>query len=425
MVKKIYLIVLFVAGSRLTYSQNYIGAPTGVYAATYAGTTTIGTGGNVLVGSAGNWHLGGNIISADKGNDNAPSATGRGEAIVFSGTGTYSNAAITAGTSGNIIDGYAGVSGQAADFILPVGAGNTAYPVTAPAGAVLTAAYFSGSGSVQNATVNGTAVTEYSPYIDMDNIPAGSYMFSYPDGFSSSPYSFVLQSGNTSASGTNGSTEYSLLASTANFSASAASITVPVASALGATQVYFGTSAIALPIGMLGDLSASLENHTVLLRWRTVSERNNKGFDIQRSTDGQHYFSVGFQPSLASGGNSTEPLSYTYTDFTPTAGKVNFYRLVQTDIGGHTAVSGTVNIHLPKTAGLILYPNPAHNTVSIDGLSIGNHVNIYATDGRLVKQFTAAASRQQIDISHLPAGVYYINVMENGRVEAVQSLIIK
>lgn len=424
--KKKYLIVLLFFSSTWAYSQNYIGAPTGVYAATYNAATTIGSGGNVLVGNGGNWFMAGNITSADKGNDNAPNATGRSETIVFSGMGAYSNAATTAGAPGNIIDGYAGVSGHAADFVLPVGAGSSAYPVTVPADATVTAAYFTGSGSTQNAAINGTATTEYSPYIDMDNIPAGNYTFSYPDGLSSSPYSSVLESNNTSASGTNGSTQYYLMASTGNFSTSAASIAVPVTSGHAATQVYFATSASALPVDMKGDLSATPEkNNTVLLSWKTVTETNNKGFDIQRSSDGRKFVDIGYVASLATGGNSTKTLSYTYTDAFPLQG-INYYRLIQTDRDGHTTPSGIVSAELSSLSNIRLafYPNPAHGSTTINGLQPGSNVTIYSTTGQTVKHFVANAASQQIDISHLAPGTYFVKILSDTSA-ASATLIVK
>ncbi len=408
--KKIFTIIFGCAALVAVHAQNNISSPIGVYGPLYATATTIGNGGSILVGDGGNWGFGGNIAAADKGNDNTPNNTGRSEKITFSGTGTYSNAAIGAGVSGNIIDGYAGVSGQPATFILPIGTGSNAYPLSVPAAVSVTAAYFSGSGSTQNKPVDGISAntTEYSPYLDIDAISAGAYTFSYPSGFSSGPSSYILESGNSSSSGTSGTTEYNLVTGVDNFSESANSATVTMTKSYTATQIYFAVSNPPLPIALMNFKAAS-DGKAVNLTWNTYTEVNNKGFSIQRSTGGANFSIIGFIPSNAVGGNSSAMLSYSFEDSSPVLGVVNYYRLLQTDIDGHVTYSPNVQVSLPASdIALQVYPSPARGSVTLKGQSIGSLIEIISVDGHILKKFNASAVTQKIDVSNLPSGIYFI-----------------
>ncbi len=67
------------------------------------------------------------------------------------------------------------------------------------------------------------------------------------------------------------------------------------------------------------------------LSWSTLSERNASHYFIERSTDGVQWEKINYQNAI---GNTTTESSYTYSDRTYIKGKVNYYRLNQTDFNG-------------------------------------------------------------------------------------------
>src|SRR5579862_5466913 len=69
-------------------------------------------------------------------------------------------------------------------------------------------------------------------------------------------------------------------------------------------------------------------NGDVVLSWTTSYEENVDHFDLQRSTDGEHFVRLA---TLAAAGNSSTPLQYTLTDHQPFGG-MNYYRLMQVDL---------------------------------------------------------------------------------------------
>lgn len=75
----------------------------------------------------------------------------------------------------------------------------------------------------------------------------------------------------------------------------------------------------------------------------------------------------------------------------------------------------SVGVNANKKLDLKVYPNPVQNKLYIDGLKSAKayEVNIYSTEGSLVKQVKVFAN-QSIDIEDLANGVYYIDI-ENSR----------
>jgi len=67
------------------------------------------------------------------------------------------------------------------------------------------------------------------------------------------------------------------------------------------------------------------------LSWVTLSERNASHFFIERSIDGVQWKKINYQNAI---GNTTTESSYTYSDRNFIKGKVNYYRLNQTDFSG-------------------------------------------------------------------------------------------
>ena len=91
---------------------------------------------------------------------------------------------------------------------------------------------------------------------------------------------------------------------------------------------------ITLPVELIYFDVAKLDNtHTLI--WKTASEINNNYFEIQRSKDGVHFWSIG---SVDGAGNSYEVLSYSFNvedgDY--------YYRLEQVDFDGKSEYSHVI-----------------------------------------------------------------------------------
>ncbi|MEZ5025325.1 MAG: lamin tail domain-containing protein [Chitinophagales bacterium] len=91
------------------------------------------------------------------------------------------------------------------------------------------------------------------------------------------------------------------------------------------------TPRIGLPVE-LTEFKANCEDMSIKLNWTTASEKNSDYYEIQRSSDGIHFTTIG---KIAAAGNSNEIRHYEFLDKNPTI-DANYYRLKQQDIGNAT-----------------------------------------------------------------------------------------
>lgn len=89
----------------------------------------------------------------------------------------------------------------------------------------------------------------------------------------------------------------------------------------------------------------------IQLHWVTASERNNTGFQVERSENGRDFEKIAF---VAGAGTSTEKHTYQLEDKNVRAGQAYFYRLQQVDYDGR--------LHNPISSGPCwpeqTYPRP-------------------------------------------------------------------
>ncbi|MBL0175487.1 MAG: T9SS type A sorting domain-containing protein [Ignavibacteria bacterium] len=136
----------------------------------------------------------------------------------------------------------------------------------------------------------------------------------------------------------------------------------------GATDGAPGNTAvitwIPLPVELVS-FSGEMTGNTVALRWRTVTETNNYGFDVERSVDNARWDKIGF---VDGNGTSNTPHVYGFSDPAPEAASVLYYRLRQIDRDGKATVSPVVQVTplLSRgTAFTSLYPQPATDVLAI------------------------------------------------------------
>jgi hypothetical protein len=107
----------------------------------------------------------------------------------------------------------------------------------------------------------------------------------------------------------------------------------------------------------LARFTASASGESVDLRWSTTSEENNAGFDVERSTDGETFTTIGFEPGV---GTTEEAQSYRFVDREAPFATTLFYRLRQVDTDGTFEYSPVVEVQVTPSAVALLpvAPNP-------------------------------------------------------------------
>lgn len=178
------------------------------------------------------------------------------------------------------------------------------------------------------------------------------------------------------------------------------------------------TTCTLLPV-TLSRLSASQISGSNKLAWSTLTEIGNKGFEIQRSSDGQFFTKLNFIESVAPFGNSSKPIAYEYIDNNPLE-KSNYYRLKQIDQNGKSTFSNIalLNRALDKEKGIIInYPNPVKNSLSLQlaASKQGNNViTVTNISGMVVLQqailATGSLQNFNLNVSSLPRGTYIVKL---------------
>jgi Secretion system C-terminal sorting domain len=159
----------------------------------------------------------------------------------------------------------------------------------------------------------------------------------------------------------------------------------------------------------------------VQLDWRTATETNNRGFEIERSADSKNFEQIGFVPGY---GTSTQSHTYSYnTDLNNS--DIQYFRLKQVDFDGTSEYSNIVEVNspLPSTFSISQnYPNPFNPTTKISfNLPVDSKVKItvYNELGQKISDLTNqdySAGRFDVNFAagNLSSGLYFYVIEAKG-----------
>ncbi len=236
--------------------------------------------------------------------------------------------------------------------------------------------------------------------------------------------------GHTGADGGNASAASSF--NSGSDQANTSGITGGAGSGPKSTPAFPGTITIvclqALPIALV-NFKAAIQDDRVQLHWVTASEKDNFGFDIERSMNGIHWTVLGFVPG---NGTTTIRHDYSFTDASPLPG-VNYYRLRQQDTDGQFEYSPMVIADLRITNALFdVFPNPSATgelTVRTVGIKEGNALleifdwvgyKVYRETLHILKGTTV----YPVSLANFPPGAYTARLeMPDGEVQFEKLLL--
>lgn len=181
----------------------------------------------------------------------------------------------------------------------------------------------------------------------------------------------------------------------------------------GSTSEFGGVSVAAnLPVHFVS-FNGRVKDGKSFLTWTTAEEQNNSYFEVQKSTNGSNYTSIG--KVTPKGGLNNQ---YDFTDGS-TLASVNYYRLKQVDLDGRSMFSKVLILrsNLEKFS-VKAGPNPFAGNISLfyqlekdEALQI----RLYDQGGRTVKQYStrggAGVNTYNItDLNNLPKGNYTLEL---------------
>lgn len=187
----------------------------------------------------------------------------------------------------------------------------------------------------------------------------------------------------------------------------------------------------------LSSFTFSLFKRDVELNWATISETNNKGFEIERSDlkdpVSSGWNKIGF---VLGNGNTTSPISYSFLDRGLNTGKFK-YRLKQIDFNGNFEyfnLSNEISIGVPDKFDLSQnYPNPFNPSTKINyAIPLNGKVNITLFDlsGREVATLvnevqTAGYYSVTFSAANLSSGIYFYRLHSGNFNETKKMNLIK
>ncbi len=174
------------------------------------------------------------------------------------------------------------------------------------------------------------------------------------------------------------------------------------------TLSVVGLSGIVLPVNYT-HIEANKEGSNAVITWGTASEKNNAGFDIERSIDGKNFSKIGTVRSQAANGNSSSKLEYSFID-NKTLGGVNYYRLKQNDIDGNSRFSQVVNVTFDASGNVKTFPNPASRNVTVVAAGVQS-IEVYAITGqKLSVPVTYGSTSHEVNTQGLANGNYTLRI---------------
>ncbi|MEW5798835.1 MAG: T9SS type A sorting domain-containing protein [Bacteroidota bacterium] len=188
----------------------------------------------------------------------------------------------------------------------------------------------------------------------------------------------------------------------------------------------------------LTSFTAIAKGRGVELAWKTATEVNNHGFEIQRSevrgqTSAVSWAKVGF---VEGAGNSNAAKEYSFTDKVPVSGKY-LYRLKQVDNDGKFEYSSSVEVNASTlVSGYELaqnHPNPFNPTTNIAfALAKDEFVSLKVYD-MLGKEIATLVNNKQsagaytvpFNASAYPSGIYFYTLRAGNSAETKKMLLVK
>lgn len=202
------------------------------------------------------------------------------------------------------------------------------------------------------------------------------------------------------------------------------SITSPVTTG----SIGFGTMNIVMSVTGTENVPVELTSFNaydvrgqVNIEWSTATETNNRGFEIQKSSDDQNFITVGF---VKGQGTTTQAHSYSFVDKNANNGTFS-YRLKQLDFNGVTVYSDVVTLNVDAPASYQLsqnFPNPFNPSTQISfalPVDAGVKISVFNALGQEMQKltdntFTAGTHTINFNASKLSSGLYFYTLEAKG-----------
>jgi hypothetical protein len=185
----------------------------------------------------------------------------------------------------------------------------------------------------------------------------------------------------------------------------------------GFSGFFVKTSPILLPLNLIS-FTGTKRFECNTFQWKTENETNTRRFEIERSSDAQNFQKIGTVSA-----NGTGNHQYKFDDCNPPVGKVH-YRLRMIDIDETYTFSNIVTMNHFYTTSVDVFPNPVAKELYVripDRRLLNTTARITGINGAQLLTFTLTEQTQQVNIGHLPAGTYVLELADGTRSKIVKA----
>ncbi len=334
--------------------------------------------------------------------------------------------AISGTQYGSTFGGVSGWQRSASTTSLPVGFSADSYveySVTAPSGKS-----FTDTSIVLSALGGGTGTARMAIYYSLDGFAtsnsAGAITYNGVTYSNTTDNTNSVSLLNTSTTPLNG--QQIATVSTNIVVASGQTLTIRIYVWItGSGTRYFASQNVklegyttdgALPLKLIS-LSAQSIGKSNKLTWVTANESNMKNFEVELSSDASNYRSIG---TVA----ATNNLKTTYNFVDENAGsETKYYRLRMVNKDGSSTSSYVVVVKRNNNA-IAIYPNPAHNVVTISHPAADKkqQMVIINAEGKVIKTIMSAAGATQtiVDVSAISTGLYLLKFSNGSNEQTIK-----
>jgi hypothetical protein len=195
---------------------------------------------------------------------------------------------------------------------------------------------------------------------------------------------------------------------------------------------YSAVAQVSVPVE-LTSFTANVFSNKVNLMWKTATETNNSGFNVERKNiESSEWNTLSFVKGF---GTTTEPQSYSFTDENISAGKY-LYRLKQIDYNGVYEYSNEIEVLINAPDDFSLsqnYPNPFNPSTAIvfqlpkESFVTLKVYNILGVEiATLVnEQKPAGVHKINFDASGLTSGLYIYKISSGNFEQTRKMLLLK
>jgi hypothetical protein len=175
------------------------------------------------------------------------------------------------------------------------------------------------------------------------------------------------------------------------------------------------STAAELPLRLISftGVSSSLGNK---LSWKVGEQSGIQQYDIERSSDGIHFISIGSVKA-----NTQSASNYQFNDALP-ATAINFYRLKIIE-NLRSSYSHVIRLANAGKNVITLSPNPAKNKVllqSNNAMLLNTKAKLSNLEGEVLRQMQITQLPFSIDVSTLSKGIYLLQLEDNSVLKIIK-----